>query len=47
MLKIIQRDFSDHQLIIASIYNYDLENKKLIEFQDRLFGPLDIINGVD
>lgn len=42
MLKIIQRDFSDHQLIIASIHDYDLKNKKIIEFEDKLFNTIDL-----
>lgn len=37
MLKIVQRDFPNHQLIIASIYDYDIKNKKTIEFKGRLF----------
>jgi hypothetical protein len=44
MLKIIQRDFSDHQLIIATIYEYELRNKTVIEFTDRLFGNTDIMS---
>ena len=43
MLKIIQRDFPEHQLIVASIYDYDLKNKKMIEFKDRLFSSTDIM----
>ena len=43
MLKIIQRDFPEHQLIVASIYDYDLKNKKMIEFKDRLFSTTDIM----
>ncbi len=43
MLKIIQRDFSEHQLIVASIYDYDLKDRKMIEFKDRLFSPTDIM----
>ncbi len=43
MLKIIQRDFSDHQLIIATIYEYELKDKKVIEFKDRLFSNTDIM----
>ena len=37
MLKLIQRDFKDHQLIIASIYDFKLQNKKIIEFKQSLF----------
>ena len=44
MLKIIQRDFPEHQLIVASIYDYDLKNKKMIEFKDRLFSSTDIMS---
>lgn len=44
MLKIIQRDFSDHQLIIATIYEYELKDKKVIEFKDRLFSDTDIMS---
>ena len=43
MLKIIQRDFPDHQLIVASIYDYDLRDKKIIEFNDRLFSSTDLM----
>lgn len=44
MLKIIQRDFSEHQLIIATIYEYELKDKKVIEFKDRLFSNIDIMS---
>lgn len=44
MLNIIQRDYSNHQLIVASIYDYDIKEKKMIEFADRLFGLKDIIS---
>lgn len=47
MLKIVQRDYPDHQLIVASIHDYDLKNKKLIEFQDRLFSATDIMTVPD
>lgn len=43
MLKIIQRDYPDHQLIVASIHDYDLKDKKIIEFKDRLFSSTDIM----
>ena len=43
MLKIIQRDYSDHQLIVASIHEYDLKDKKIVEFKDRLFSSTDIM----
>ena len=39
MLKILQRDFSDHQLIVASIFKYEdaLPNSKIIEMDGTLF----------
>ena len=37
MLDVLQRDFSNHQIIIASIVNYNLKNKNIIEFKQRLF----------
>lgn len=43
MLKIIQRDFPDHQLIVASIHDYDIGNKKTIEFINRLFNDDDLL----
>lgn len=43
MLKIIQRDFADHQLIVASIHDFDLQDKVRIEFKDRLFNSDDLI----
>jgi hypothetical protein len=43
MLKIIQRDFPNHQLIVASIHDYDLKDKKTIEFKDRLFSSTDLM----
>lgn len=43
MLNIIQRDFPDHQLIVASIHDYDLKEKKMIEFKGKLFGSADLI----
>ena len=43
MLKIVQRDFADHQLIIASIHDFKLQDEKLIELDYRLFGYSDII----
>ncbi len=37
MMAILSEDYSDYQIIIASIYdNYDLPNKNIIELQDRL-----------
>ena len=37
MLNVLQRDFSDHQVIIASIVNFDFKNKNVIEFKERMF----------
>ena len=39
MLRILQRDFSDHQLIVASIFKYEdaLPNAKIIEMDGTLF----------
>lgn len=37
MLNVLQRDFSMHQIIIASIYNYNLTNKFIIEFKEKMF----------
>lgn len=42
MLSIIQRDFPEHQLIVASIYNYDLRDKKTIEIKSKLFEDAEI-----
>lgn len=36
MVNILKRDFSDNQIIIASIFQYDFENVKVIEIIDRL-----------
>lgn len=36
MLDILKRDFTDNQIIIASIYKYDLNNINEIEIQNRL-----------
>ena len=43
ILRIIQRDYSDHQLIVASIYDYDLPNKTTIEFKERMLTDEDIM----
>lgn len=43
MLKIVQRDFSEHQIVIASIYNFDLREKKTIELKERLFTEVDLV----
>ena len=36
MMNILKRDFSDHQIIIASIFEYDLDSVKQIEIVNRL-----------
>lgn len=36
MINILKRDFSDHQIIIASIYEYDLLEVNKIELKERL-----------
>lgn len=36
MMDIIKRDFSDHQIIIASIYMYDFDSLNIIEIVNRL-----------
>ena len=38
MIKILNRDFSNHQIIIASIYKYDIPDINTIELKDRLLG---------
>lgn len=37
MLDVLQRDFSDHQIIIASIFDFKLKDKNIIQFEKRLF----------
>ena len=36
MMNILKRDFSDHQIIIASIFEYDFNNVNTIEIKNRL-----------
>lgn len=36
MVNILKRDFSKNQIIIASIFDYDFNNKNLIEIQNKL-----------
>ena len=43
MLQIVQRDYPQHQLIVASIHDYNLRDKNIIEFKDRLFSSTDIM----
>jgi hypothetical protein len=37
MMKILARDFSDHQILIASIHKYSFNNIHYLELKDRLF----------
>lgn len=36
MIEILKRDFSYHQIFIASIYNYNIDNLKVIELENSL-----------
>ena len=36
MMKILSRDFSENQIIVASIYEYDFKKIKRIDIKDRL-----------
>lgn len=36
MMDILKRDFSDHQIIIASIFDYDFKNVNIIKIHDHL-----------
>ncbi len=40
MIDILNRDFSDNQIIIASIFQYDIDNINVIEIEDRLINVL-------
>ncbi|MEG0698809.1 MAG: hypothetical protein RR435_02565 [Erysipelotrichaceae bacterium] len=40
MIDILNRDFSDNQIIIASIFQYDIDNINVIEIEDRLINEL-------
>ena len=37
LLNILPRDFSQHQIIIASIYDFGFEDANIIEFKEQLF----------
>ena len=37
MIKILERDFKDHQVILASVYDFKEINKKIIEMKENLF----------
>jgi hypothetical protein len=47
MMKILERDFSDHQILIASIHRYNFDNIHYIELRDRLFHHEPIQSDVD
>lgn len=36
MMEILKRDFSDHQIIIASIFKYNFPAPNIIEIKNRL-----------
>lgn len=40
MMDILKRDFSENQIIIASIYEYDFPNEKKIEISERLINTM-------
>ena len=40
MMDILKRDFSDHQIIIASIFTYNFENALSVEIKDRLIDTM-------
>ena len=46
MLEILRRDFSDHQLIVASIYKYEdaLQQAKIIEMDGTLFNKQSMLD---
>lgn len=37
MIKILERDFYDHQIILASVYKFDEIKRTVIEMKDNLF----------
>lgn len=41
LITILKRDFADHQIIIASIFKYDLNNINMIEIANRLIESVD------
>lgn len=41
MMEILKRDFSENQIIIASIFDYDFDNINKIEIFDRLLEEID------
>ena len=40
MMEILTRDFADHQIIIASIFEYNFDDPKKIEIEDRLINEM-------
>ena len=40
MIDILNRDFTDNQIIIASIFQYDIDNINVIEIKERLINEL-------
>lgn len=40
MIDILNRDFSNNQIVIASIFQYDIDNINVIEIEDRLINEL-------
>ena len=40
MMKILERDFSDHQIIIASIYDNYFNDEYVIEIKDKLINEM-------
>ena len=41
LITILKRDFSDHQIIIASIFEYDLNSVNKIEITNRLIESIE------
>lgn len=39
MLKIVQRDFQNHQLIVASIYDFHMSDENVIKLHEKLLEP--------
>lgn len=40
MINILKRDFANHQIIIASIFEYNFDDYKKIEIEDRLIDKM-------
>ena len=41
MIEFLKRDFSNHQLFIASIYNYNIDNLNIIELNNCILENFD------